>query len=286
MKDAWIFQHPQEKMKWATVLISDKGSGKNLNTDTLCNLWGRRWSSPNVTSAGDITGDKCLRVLHNKKIVVCNELSSATSATGKKFNWDPIKARMTEPRLLVREMYKDYDPRGVTNVSNFFFVSNHLDAMKIEAGDRRFFVLEVSPERIGDHEYFSRLFELVATEDFKSALLAYFLGLDTKELDTQLPPETELKQSLIKYSEPYPLVFIKNEMWWNLSDKGPLPVPFDHLWKSYLRWGDRRGLGQDVLGKMMALPQLIRQWVKTSRKGGVTFYEPNKKLLEFIQVKE
>jgi hypothetical protein len=281
MKDAWIFQHPQEKMNWATVLISDQGSGKNLYTDTLCSLWGRRWSSPNVTSAADITGDKCLRVLHNKKIVVCNELSSSETTAGRKFNWDPIKARITEPRLLVREMYKDYDPKGVTNVSNFFFVSNHLDSMRIEAGDRRFFVLEVSRDRIGDHEYFSKLFQLVAREDFKSALLSYFLTLPTESLDTQRPPETELKQSLIDYNEPYAVQFIKSVKWWRDSDAGPVLVDLVCLWNKYLQWGDRLGLGQEVLGKMMGLPQHVRNWVLKSRKGGQTFYEPGPQLIEW-----
>jgi hypothetical protein len=42
MKDAWMFQHPLHHMKWATVLVGEQGTGKNVYTEVLCKLWGEK----------------------------------------------------------------------------------------------------------------------------------------------------------------------------------------------------------------------------------------------------
>jgi hypothetical protein len=38
MKNAWIFQNPQQHMNWATVLVGQQGTGKNFYTNVLCQL--------------------------------------------------------------------------------------------------------------------------------------------------------------------------------------------------------------------------------------------------------
>jgi hypothetical protein len=58
LKDAWMFQHPNEHLEWATVLMGAQRAGKNRYTDLLCDLWGKNWTQPNVTDMSVITDDK------------------------------------------------------------------------------------------------------------------------------------------------------------------------------------------------------------------------------------
>ena len=49
---------------------------------------------------------------------------------------DKLKSNITEPKIQIRRMRSDLRP--VTNYTNFIFLSNSLDAIKLAAGDRRF----------------------------------------------------------------------------------------------------------------------------------------------------
>jgi hypothetical protein len=228
-----------------------------------------------------MTGNKAAMLLKNRKLVICNELCSTATSAGKKTQWDTVKSRITDFRVMIRGMYKDYEKKGVKNVCNYIFCSNHADSILIEEHDRRYFCLEVDSSRAGDNEYFGPLWALVSRDDFRQHLLAHFMSLSTEGLNTQVPVMTELKQRMIQLSiKDWQKMFFQNCRW---GEEGEWYHWENQVWKSYMAWLDGMGIGTDRCGLLNAFPQAARDWVeiKKERKRGskATYWTPNAKSL-------
>jgi hypothetical protein len=236
-KNAWMFQNPIQHMGWATVLVGAQGTGKTLYSNILCNLWGDLYSNPNV-KVKHVTDDKAYNIIHYRKLIVCNELPSCHSKSGREADWDVLKSRITDNTVKMRGLYHDFDDFQERNVTNYMFCTNNLDSIYITHDDRRFFVLAVSDEKREDPEYFVRLFGLSEDEKFLRHLLTYLLRYDTSGLNIHLPPVTFAKEQMIEENEPYPLQFVKVKANWKFGGKREDQfVRFrDCLWRPYLQW--------------------------------------------------
>jgi hypothetical protein len=229
-KNAWTFQNPNQKLRWATVLLGRAGSGKGSYTDVLCSIWGERYSEPNISHIEQITGDNSRTTLSWKKLVVVNELSQA-KAGSKEF--ETLKTMITDEVYKLRDLYQV--PMTLKNVNNFFFVSNNWDSVVIKKDDRRYFILEVSPAKIGQiQEYFVPL-HATFTDAMKSALLNYFLLFDchaVPEFTPLKPAETELKTELREYWETGPQTFMQQH---EISKDGET---LDALYEQFEKWAN------------------------------------------------
>lgn len=77
-------------------------------------------------------------------LIICNELSSADS--NKYLNSDALKSVITENTIDINQ--KNIPVRTAENVCNLILVSNDFIPIKIEQGDRRYVVTEVSDKTI------------------------------------------------------------------------------------------------------------------------------------------
>jgi hypothetical protein len=196
-KNAWIFQNPLGHMGWVTVLVGEEGTGKNRYTDILCALWGPRYATPNLKSLSQITDEKSYKILHNKKIIVVNELPDINSRQGRSTPWDKVKPLITDDTLTVREMRRDFGDTPEKNINNYFFLTNNVQSVKIPEDDRRYFPLRVSSKRKRSPEL-TKLYDLQFDPVFLSHLLTYLLNLDTTGLNRYQPLETELKREIME----------------------------------------------------------------------------------------
>jgi hypothetical protein len=277
MKNAWIFQNPQQHMNWATVLVGQQGTGKNFYTNVLCQLWGEKYSDPNVNSIMQIVDEKtCLSIIENKKIIVCNELSSGMTKAGKNVNWDVVKSRITDDYIRCRKMYADYAMNPTKNLCNYFFCTNNRDSIKIEDGDRRYFCLEVSNCRKQDIEYFSKLLETFQHEGFYSNLLTYLLQLDCTELNTQIPVMTQLKREMIESNLSYAEQFIRR---WNLGIDW---VSGTTVWNKFIEWLELKSIDAKFAGAYNKFYDKISQWVDRRRLHGLVQYRANGNLVSYL----
>ena len=88
---------------------------------------------------------------------------------------------------------------------NFFLTTNHPNAAHIEELDARYWILEVSPHRYEDTEYFTQLYAEIEGSG-KAAFMHYLLNLNVKDFvpTRDVPKDNEFKQKMIRNSiNPY-----------------------------------------------------------------------------------
>jgi hypothetical protein len=254
MKNAWVLQNPDKHPRSATVLIGDKGVGKNTYTDILCDLWGLEWSCPNMSSIAALLDDKSKSIIHMKKLIVCNELTADDEKAGKKANWDMMKTRISDDNQLVRDFHKGFPSTPIESFAYYIFLSNHRNSIPIETGERRYFCLEVSSDRKGDGEFFTLMKETLRkhTPLFFPTLLTYFLEMDVSSFDPNAsPPETPLMREMQETAMSLPEQFITDSWWW----RNGIPKRFadgivwvrggDEGWDLFNRWKQEKQIDEE-----------------------------------------
>lgn len=200
---SFIVQKPSAKTGVAIVITGDQGSGKNVFTNVLCKILGS-YANPNVNAIENIVG-KFNTSLENKKLIICNELTSADA--NKYLDSDRLKSVLTEDRVELNQ--KCIAIRSIENVCNLIFVSNNNVPVKIEEGDRRYVVTHTSSSKIGDHKYFDSLLSGF-TEEFYENLFRYFMRRDITKWNNRILPETEAKDDIVEASRSSYEMFISS----------------------------------------------------------------------------
>ena len=202
---SYIVQKPAGKTGVAIVIIGEQGTGKNIPfTNVLCHLLGV-YANSNVNAIENIVG-KFNTSLENKKLIICNELTSADA--NKYLDSDKLKSVLTEERVEVNQ--KCVAIRSIENVANLIFVSNDNVPVKIERGDRRYVVTHTSSARKGDEVYFTKLINSF-TENFYENLFRYFAQRDISNWNNRKLPQTEAKNDIIEASRSSYEYFISNK---------------------------------------------------------------------------
>ena len=134
--------------------------------------------------------------------------------TNKEFDMSKVKALVTEDTHTVEQKYMA--PYQIDSFANFIFLSNSDHMMKIEAGERRFLVLEVSGRYAGaetdeSKQYFEKL--LALSTGGRASSIAHFLY--TRDLSNFRPrslPETRatMQQKVLSLNDV--------QRWWLLND--------------------------------------------------------------------
>lgn len=195
---SWQLQNIGKPSRIIVILKSKQqqvGKG-TLLSDILAKIYG---------PAGLFTSDlgKVLTrfndTLRGKSFVCLDEALFA----GDRKSADSIKSLATTTSIAV-------EGKGIPTVKmpaafNFFLTTNHDDCAYIEETDARYWVLEVSPNRFGDTEYFRELYHEIdagGVEDF----MHYLLNYDVKDFLPwrDVPKDSESKDKMIRNSiNPY-----------------------------------------------------------------------------------
>ena len=145
---AKMVQEPQTLPGVAICLLSDQGTGKGLMMSYLHKIVGSHYKhiSNKEQLLGRFTGQ-----LEDALLVFADELHWEA----KKGDTGILKTLITEKVRMMEN--KHMKPYHVKNCIHLIIASNERWAIPAEMGDRRFFVLDVSDKKKGDHSYFSRL---------------------------------------------------------------------------------------------------------------------------------
>ena len=230
---ATIIQHPTARCNTALVVKGAEGTGKNAITDVWCELLSG-YSNSNVSDIDTIVG-KFNTAVENKKLLVCNEMDSADMNSTSVFN--RLKKLITENVVDINT--KNITARtGVQNVSNYVFISNEFNPVKISSTDRRYCIFTPSEEVKGDYKYFDAMFTLMKDErgnyrkDFMQAIMYYYMNY-TVNINLRNIPETT-ERAIAREANKGAIESFVEEYCVTLADDGISPVTCYNLFSEFV----------------------------------------------------
>jgi hypothetical protein len=259
---ARMVQQPQRQGEVAVVLRGLKGSGKGVLCVSLRRLWGQHgW---HISSAKLLVGT------FNAHLRDCVFLfADEAFFAGDRKNEGVLKALITEPTIAVEGKYQ-----AAVMAPNFLHVwmsSNYEWVIPASHDERRYFMLDVLKHRVGDKEYFAKLWGETAAGGLE-AMLYDLLRRDIRGFDHRAIPQTaalaEQKKLSLDTLDAWWLAVLDRGFVWQ-SRHGLLEflewtefVTTDLLYASYLQWHQGKGgypSARELLGiRMTRLYKPIR----------------------------
>jgi hypothetical protein len=178
---ARMYQRPNEAGEVAVVLRGLKGSGKGM----LCNWNVRAWGQHGlrIGRAAHLTGN------FNDHLRDCVMLfADEAFFAGNKEHEGVLKGLITDPTIAVEGKYKAVV--SVWNMLHIMMASNNDWVVPASHDERRYFVLDVSDNRIGDRQYFKELDEQM-TNGGLAAMIHELLNRDISDFEVRDIPQTE-----------------------------------------------------------------------------------------------
>jgi len=197
---AHLVQRPGLKIMFAVVLVGLQGTGKTALAQILELILGQ--SNVGVVSTSEIKAD-FNEWLEARQLVVVEEIM----AMGRREVMNNLKPLITQRHITINVKYQR--PYEIENAANFLFLSNSADALRLENGDRRYFVISSEAEP-RPPEYYEALFGWVTAN--AGIFLHWLQNYDLRNFNPNKPPPmTEGKRRMIEASLP-PLDSVLSEL--------------------------------------------------------------------------
>ena len=190
---AYPLRHPGTKL-FSAVLVWGylQGTGKTLLGETMAEIYGANYRT--ISSADLVSPYNDWVVGH--QFIVGDEISVGGQARKITDNLKDIISRTTAVvNLKYRAQYT------VKDCNNYYFTSNHAEALFIEDADRRYFVHEVLSQPLRPAQY--RAYTRWLRQEGGAARLFHYLAeeLDMGDFDPlAAPPVTEAKRDMVVYN--------------------------------------------------------------------------------------
>lgn len=242
-------QHPAGAGEVAVVLRGMRGTGKGVFAKTFGRLFGHHYMQ--VTNPSHLVGNfnKHLRDL---VVLFADEAFYA----GDKKHESILKGIVTEETITIELKGVDAEPEP----NNIHLIMASNDAHVVPAGrdERRYFVLDVSPEHRRDTAYFKELNQRMNNGGLE-ALLHYLLDHDLSEYEVRDVPMTEaLREQKLLSMDP-------DEEWW-----------FQKLVRAQLLYNDDAWPGE------VMVREIVDDYVDHARRHHLTRRSTETKLGRFL----
>lgn len=195
--------HPGLKIRWAPLLVGPQGDGKTTVLEGVSRVLGR----PNCHSLGeDELFSNFTAWPGMYPYVVIEELLMP----GKRFNlYEKMKPFITNDR--VTNVTKGESGRTVHNITNLVACSNHVNAVPVTAGDRRWAILftalnamseaEAAEILKGELSRFSNLHRLLALPEAGAVLAGWATSINLEQFSpNDRAPWTDAKTEAVNAS--------------------------------------------------------------------------------------
>ena len=201
-------QRPWERGHVALVWRGDKGPGKNVAADAYAKLFGPH--AMTITNSEHLVG-RFNSHLRAKCVLIANEAFYA----GNRQHEATLKGLITDAVLPIEQKFVDAETD--VNLLHLIVLSNNDWVVPASDRERRFFMVDVSGERIGDFKYFEALHRQLEAGGY-AALLDYLLHVDLTNFNVRDVPKTEALRSQMAES----LTGI-DAVWFECLQRGELP---------------------------------------------------------------
>lgn len=188
-------QFPGRKILWAPIIVGEQGDGKTTVAKIIQMALGRKNVSPVGPEAlfSDFNGwaeGKCVRILEELHMPGSNKASVV----------EKLKTPITNDTVDV--VRKGRDGADVANVTNYIGLTNHINALQIPEGDRRWGVWRTRFKdrdqvlREMNKEYWHKVHEAIGRHP--EVLRGWLLSIDLSDFDPKAAPEmTAAKKEMV-----------------------------------------------------------------------------------------
>lgn len=178
---AQVIQKPGQQGHSAIVMRGRQGSGKSIIPTLFGKLFGRHYVM--VNRPEHLVGNFNAH-LRDCVLLFADEAFFA----GDKKNESVLKTIITEPMLAVEA--KSIDTEMSPNCIHLMMASNEKWVVPTGADDRRFFVLDILPDKVGDTAYFESIVKQMENGGYE-ALLHYLMTYDLSDFNVRAVPKTD-----------------------------------------------------------------------------------------------
>jgi len=193
---AHLFQKPYEKPGVCICTQSDEeGTGKDTFWGFIGQMVGSHMyfntSRPEDTVFGRFNG--------SLKEVMLIKFEEANFETNKK-NEDALKSLITS----TDQSYEAKNENAVTlnSYCRLVMTTNHTIPFVLTDVSRRFMMLKVSPEKVGDRAYWTRVHTTLATPEARNAYYDYLMKRDISKFNPREFPRTAYAEEVMTASRP------------------------------------------------------------------------------------
>jgi hypothetical protein len=146
----WMLQNPGKPPGTCLVFRSRQRAGKNIFFDRIKEAYGD--ASLMVSDEERLVGQFNYKI-YRSIFIIFNEAFSISGNKKKAMN--KLKSLIVDEDNETERKFQDN--RTVNNNTHLVFLSNENWSAPVEPGDKRYFVVRCSDEKIGDYEYFKTL---------------------------------------------------------------------------------------------------------------------------------
>jgi len=182
---AWIariVQDPGGKRPGTSIVMRGKqGAGKGCFVSIFGELFGQNFL--HITNQNQLSG-RFNNHLKDALVVYCDEGFWA----GDKASEGALKGMVTEKSIIVEP--KGRDAFAVKNFINLIISSNHEWVVPAGLEERRFCVIDVSDDKMQDHDYFNPIYKQMDRKTGIPAMLYDLLNMNISNIDLMKIPIT------------------------------------------------------------------------------------------------
>jgi hypothetical protein len=270
------------KVKRAIVLYSAEqqiGKGAIINEFLIPFVFGNQYAM-SIAGLSSAT-DKFNSLMQNKLLINCDETSCLKDVSNKSV-FDILKKRITDKTIEITR--KCIDTVIKEDYTNYIITTNNLFSVKIEQGDDRYFVLNVSPKFRRNKVYFDKLLESFTQE---SADHFYTWILERPEASISEIPMTAIKMNIMKaslYNSVKFLIDVKSgEYKINDCDINDGFIQASILYNHFKKWTEQGGERLTTRGTFYSQ---IYEVMEKKRKNSGMFYNLNTSKLDKYIINE
>jgi hypothetical protein len=189
---AHLIQKPLELPGVGIIFIGQKGVGKDTFGDFLGNyIIGGGTYYQNYSNQLQFF-DKHDTFKANKFLIKVEELSKKIFSDENNDNY--FKSSFTSPTVTLNP--KNGTPYEVKNYNRIIGTTNHSNALNVEQKERRYVFSVVSPEKMGNHEFWNNLRSVLFTPSGALAIAKMLEEYDITNFDPRVLPENAYLRQL------------------------------------------------------------------------------------------
>ena len=193
-----------------------------------------------------------------RKLIVLNEADQA----GEKWHSAAaqLKGVITDTMVTYNEKCKAQV--HLSDYAAYAICTNKMMPAKIETGDSRFFVIDVSDKYKGNSRYFDEIVADLSDPEAPGAVLHDLMNIDLTGYKPQDCPETQAKKEMMIVQAPNEVLFILEQtkkdkrQYWHLEE----------LYKDYQLWCNTNGEERKILSKRVFASGLRETKLLTTKK--------------------